>query len=305
MRADGSRAKGQPVTVKGGNATLRECFGRIRILPQSRQRKTVVAFRFCTWNVDYYDRKDAPVEDRVKLVADFDADAVALQEVRGRYTPHYEALGPSVFSKEFVPDRDTSNWMISGLVFREGTTILDKGPVPMPEREQRAVWARVKLPAGPDSITFISWHSQHGIDVTPEYKMGFFSTMSAWLAEQATPLVLGADINTWVDPVELKAADPEDPYAIEHAFVGLDPEHRLVDAYRMTLQESGRLAELLESNRDDDEPLFVSHSTTKTRRDRILISEDLRAIECDYDTQRAWEISDHALHWAVLEERAP
>ena len=37
-----------------------------------------LAFRVCTWNVDYYNRKDASLEDRRTLIAELNADAVAV-----------------------------------------------------------------------------------------------------------------------------------------------------------------------------------------------------------------------------------
>jgi exonuclease III len=255
-------------------------------------------FKFCTWNVDYYNRKGVELQDRIRLVTDLDADAVALQEVRGRDTRHYE-IGPSVFSNEFFSGRNTSQWMISGLVFRKGSAILESGLIPMPDREQRSIWARVRLPDLQTPITFVSWHSPHGVGVSAEYKMGGFSAMSEWLAGRSGPVVLGADINTWSDSVDLRPADPEDPYAIEHAFVGHDPEHRLCDAYRMILERDGGLTQLRESTPDG--PLAVSHSGTRTRRDRILISGDLTALEAGYDAERGFELSDHAPHWALLE----
>ena len=254
-------------------------------------------FRFWTWNVDYFNRSGVELEERVAFVAGLEADALALQEVRGGHTKHYD-FGPSVFGNDFFPERNTSSWMISGLVFADGTEILDKGLVPMPEREQRSVWARVRLPNATEPITFVSWHSQHGVDVSAEYKMSYFVSMSAWLAEQGGPIVLGADINTWSDAVDLAPADLSHDYGIEHAFVGPDPEHRLRDAFRTVLERRGGLDALRESTPDG--PLTVSHSTTNTRRDRILVSEDVRAIDSGYDAERGFELSDHAPHWSRL-----
>jgi exonuclease III len=257
-----------------------------------------MSFRVCTWNVNWFDR-ETQVEDRVRLLTDLDPDAVALQEVRGYQAREY-GLGPSVFASEFLPDKNTSQMMISGLVFRQGTVILDKGLVPMPEREQRSAWARVQLAAFPTPITFVSWHSQHGAGLPAEYKMGYFTAMSAWLVAQSGPLVLGADINTHMDPVDLLPPDPSDDYAEEHGFVGVDPEHKLRDAYRTVLEDKGLLSELRKSKPEG--PLAISHAAGPTRRDRILISSDLAAIESDYETKRAFELSDHALHWALLDK---
>ena len=107
------------------------------------------------------------------------------------------------------------------------------------------------------------------------YKMGPFKAMSDWLADRDGPLVLGADINTWADPVDLEPADPTHKYAVEHAFVGPDPEHRLRDAYRLSLEQKGALLALRESSPGG--PLFRSHKDTPTRRDRVLISDDLKS----------------------------
>jgi len=250
----------------------------------------------CTWNVDYYNRKGAGVEDRLQLLRDLDADVVALQEVRGRYTRLYD-LGPSVFSDEFFSGRNTSQWMISGLVFREGT-IIDKGLIPLPDRPQRAVWALAETPGFARPVTYISWHSQHGVNVPAEYKMACFSAMSDWIAARPGPVVLGADINTWSDHVDLKSTDASDPYGVEHAFVGLDPAHGLRDAFRETLQRTGELSELRASGHEG--PLAISHSETPTRRDRIMISRHFSPVASGYETVRGFSLSDHAPHWAHL-----
>ncbi|MGI8727764.1 MAG: endonuclease/exonuclease/phosphatase family protein [Solirubrobacterales bacterium] len=257
--------------------------------------------RFCTWNTDdCFNRAGVESEKRIQLLAELDADVVALQEVRGYRTDRF-ASGPSVFTNAFFPDRNTSQWMIAGLTFREGTTIEDHGMVPLPERPQRGVWARVILPDWSDPITFVSWHSPHGVNVPAAYKVSFFGAMEGWLAAQSGPLVLGADINTWTDPVDLRPADGIDPYSLEHAFVGLEPRHGLRDAYRLTLEESGRLAEIREASPEG--PLAISHSATPTRRDRILISSEFDAVESAYETELGFALSDHAPHWADLELR--
>jgi hypothetical protein len=113
-----------------------------------------MAFRVCAWNTDdHYNKKKVDVGERVKLVADLDADAVALQEVLGHHTSRFGELGPCVFTNELLPKRNLSNAMLSGLLFRPGSTIPEKGLIPLPERQQRAVWARVELPDQPVPIT--------------------------------------------------------------------------------------------------------------------------------------------------------
>jgi len=251
-----------------------------------------------TWNVDWWNKKRARVEERIGLLRDLDADVTALQEVKGQFVPDYEALGPSVFGSAFKPEA-THTWMLSGLVFREGTEISDAGLVPMPYRDQRAVWARATLPGAAQAITFLSWHSQHGVKIPAAEKGSMFEAASGWLAAQAGPVVAGCDINTSTDPVDLREADPDHPYASEHRFVGPNPEHRLRDAYRLYLESEGSLDELRAEYPEG--PLISSYDGKPSRRDRIYVSKEFTVTDSGYEVERGFAVSDHAPHWAVLD----
>lgn len=259
-----------------------------------------MSFKIVTWNVDWWNRSKASVADRIALLGELDADVAALQEVRGRQVPSYEKTGPSVFGSAFKRGENTSQWMLSGLVFRRGTTIEESGLIPLPYRDQRAVWARAMLPGTAQRITFLSWHSQHGVHIPAAEKGAMFDAVSEWLVAQAGPVVAGCDINTWTDPVDLVVADPDHDYASENRFVGPDPEHGLVDVYRSHLQNIGTLEELRRSSPEG--PLCLSHSGTPTRRDRIFASPELAVLDSGYERERGFALSDHAPHWAVLSE---
>lgn len=256
------------------------------------------AYEVVTWNVDWWNKKRAGVEERLGLLRDLDSDVIALQEVKGQFVPDYEGLGPSVFGNAFKPEA-THTWMLSGLVFREGTEIADAGLVPMPYRDQRVVWARAKLPGAASPVMFLSWHSQHGQGISADEKGSMFEAVSRWLTDQVGPVVAGCDINTSTDPVDLRAADPDHPYASENKFVGPDPEHRLRDAYRLYLESEGLLDDLRAKNPDG--PLVVSYEKPPSRRDRIYVSDEFEVIASDYEAERGFALSDHAPHWAILE----
>jgi hypothetical protein len=132
--------------------------------------------------------------------------------------------------------------------------------------------------------------------------MTAFRAMSDWLEAAPRPLVLGADLNTWMDPVELAKPEPDDPHFEEHAFVSRDPRHGLEDGFRQALERSGRLETL--AREQPQGPLAVSHvlASGSHRMDRIFISPGLSAIDGDYLLDAARKAgSDHALHWLDLQ----
>lgn len=129
-----------------------------------------------------------------------------------------------------------------------------------------------------------------------------YKAMTSWLAKAPRPLVLGADLNTWSDNAELVEADRSDPYFEELEFVGLNPRHGLVDAYREALASKGQLDRL--RKKSPEGPLAVSHilrGGARHRMDRIYVSPDFTAADGNYlydEAKRAG--SDHALHWVEL-----
>jgi endonuclease/exonuclease/phosphatase family metal-dependent hydrolase len=192
--------------------------------------------------------------------------------------------------------------MGSALLFPERTRVLDRGVIEGLPKPQRGVWATVDMPQVGD-LTAVSWHSPNKAGDSLAVKMDAFRAMSAWLEGAGRPLVLGADLNTWMDPIELAKPDEDDPHFEEHAFVGRDPGHGLEDGYRQALERNGRLQALGATTPQG--PLAVSHilsSGAEHRMDRIFISQDLTAIDGGYLLDAARQAgSDHALHWLDLE----
>ena len=184
------------------------------------------------------------------------------------------------------------------MLLHPDSRVLDSGVLTALPKPQRSLWADVELP-GRDPITVVSWHTPNAAGDGRDTKMAAYAAMSDWLAEAKHPVVLGADLNTWRDPVDLVPADPEDDFFEEHAFVGLDPPHGLVDAYRSVLESSGQLDQLRRDRPGG--PLAVSHVLSggaEHRMDRIFASPGLRVIAADYAYEEALESgSDHALHW--------
>ncbi len=111
---------------------------------------------------------------------------------------------------------------------------------------------------------------------------------------------MGADLNTWHDPIDLAVPSPDDPYFEEHAFVGANPEHELVDSYRVLLENTGELARRRGQDRSEG-PLAVSYTLSngaQHRMDRIFASREFTPVDAGYVYEEAQECgSDHALHW--------
>lgn len=132
--------------------------------------------------------------------------------------------------------------------------------------------------------------------------MQAYSVMSRWLADAPRPLILGADLNTWRDPVDLIEAGPADPYCREYSFVGPNPPHGLRDAFRAKLERKGQLGRIRRERPCG--PLAVSHvirSGAPHRMDRIFVSPDLIPMDGGYELYDAVRAgSDHALHWIEL-----
>ena len=185
-----------------------------------------------------------------------------------------------------------------GLMFEPGTEVLDVGVVPTLPKPQRSLWARVEIP-GRGTMTVVSWHTPNRAGDGLATKMAAYRAMSQWLTDAPRPLVLGADLNTWLDPVDLAILDRGDPHYEEHAFVGADPDHGLVDAYRSVLAASGELERLRE--RDRPSPWrFPTRCVPVCRTGWIAssASPDLEPVAGGYEYEDSLRCgSDHALHW--------
>ena len=254
-------------------------------------------WRFVTWNVDWWRRRPQQVP-RADFIAGFDADVVALQELSGAEAKvlRRSHRGPSIFShEEYEPA--TWGWMGCGLLLRDGVEVLHQGVVLGLPKPQRSLWARIRMP-GDDEVTVVSWHAPNAAGDGVGVKMAAYRAMSAWLAEQG-PVVLGADLNTWSDRLDLQAPVEGDPFFHEHAFVGVNPAHGLLDAYRCVRAADGQM-DGLRADRPEG-PLAVSHvldGGAEHRMDRVYCSDSLVPMAAGYELEASYRAgSDHALHW--------
>jgi exonuclease III len=200
-------------------------------------------WRFGTWNLDWWGRNRAVVPPE-ELLEKVNADILALQEVPGSVAKRLTQwwLGEAIFSQALHAEASW-RWMGCGLLLRPGIDMLEKGVVATLPKPQRSVWARVVLP-GTGHLTVVSWHTPNRAGDGLQVKMAAYAAMAEWLSAAQRPIVVGADLNTWYDPVDLDIPDSADDYYEEHAFLGADPMHGLVDAYRTVLEVDGELARL-------------------------------------------------------------
>jgi hypothetical protein len=148
-------------------------------------------------------------------------------------------------------------------------------------------------------LTAISWHAPNVPGDGLAAKMAAFEAMAAFITAAPTPVILGADLNTWRDSVDSPPIDPLDGFYREHVFVDPGAAHGLHDAYRMLLTSDGRL-DKLRSVRPGG-PLATSYvlsDGSEHRMDRIYASSELQPVDGGYDYAGAVQCgSDHALHW--------
>ncbi len=259
-------------------------------------------WRVATWNLDHR-RRNPRRTSRWDLIRRAHAEVVALQEVEGREIRRFreEHDGESLFSQELYEPANM-RWMGCGLLLPAGTKIIDAGVFAALPKPQRGLWARIRVPEQGE-LTAVSWHSPNAAGDTREVKMAAYRAMSDWLGDAPRPLLLGADLNTWHDPVELASADPDDTFYDEHEFVGPGARHGLIDGYRAALEHQGQMERL----RGTDPPLAISHvlrGGPAHRMDRIFVSPDLTPVDGEYWYEDAIQAgSDHALHWIEFEGR--
>lgn len=259
--------------------------------------------RVATWNLDWWHRHEAR-SSQWSLIAESQTDVVLLQEVGGGIVGELRAAceGPSVFSQELHPDANL-RMMGCAVLLPCGGELHAAGLIDgLPKKPLRGLWARLLLPGG-QALTAVSWHALNAAGDRRAPKMAAYAAVHRWLAEEAAwPLVVGADLNTWVDPVDLQPPDPQEAFYEESDFIGPTARHGLVDAYRQVLAGRGELDRLREVRPEG--PLAVSHvlqGGAGHRMDRILVSPDLTVLDAAYQYDEAVEAgSDHALHWADL-----
>jgi len=256
-----------------------------------------------TWNLDWWQR-GSDQSHRVPVVLAQPAAVWLLQEVRSAAMTALESswAGEVVLSVDVWPEAKRS-WSSEAVLLPAGSVVTEAGCMEGLPRPQRGLWVSATTPTLGE-VTLVSWHCENaaGGDDQQRRKMAAYRAMSQWLADRTGTVVLGADLNTWRDPVDLQPADPDDEFFEEHRFVGPDPAHGLVDAHRRRLDTDGGIEEARVPAPEG--PLAVSYVLADGvghRMDRIFVSPglDVRASGYDLDAGRTAG-SDHALHHADL-----
>ncbi len=264
--------------------------------------------RVVTWNVDWWQRLSAQA-NRLPAVLDQPEAVWLLQELRNSAMRLLEESWPGevVLSVDVWPAGKRS-WSSTAVLLPAGPDVVDAGCVKDLPRPQRGLWVAATTPSLGD-VTFVSWHGENaaGGDASRRRKMSGYAAMDRWLASRGGTIVLGADLNSWRDPVDLVPTEPGHPFFEEHRFVGPEPAHGLVDAHRRALGSDGRL-DTLRTTRPEG-PLNVSYVLSNGighRMDRIYTTPDLGVSGTGYDLDEGRRYgSDHALHHADLNGTAP
>lgn len=256
-------------------------------------------WRFLTWNLDYRQRHPQQMP-RLQYLASLHPTIAALQEVPGHLVDTLaDTWGPRAVLAQKQNQDPNRRYIGSALLLSDGATVLDAGLIPELPQPRRGVWARVRLPDGSE-VTAASWHAPYTDRTGITRKTTAYEAVTDWCRHAPRPLVLGADLNTWRDTVQLLPALPGEKHEAEHAFVGPEPRHGLVDAHRTVLHARGALHQLEQTQPDG--PLAVSYelrSGAGQRMDRIFADPTLRPSDSSYeplDRARAAG-SDHAPHW--------
>jgi exonuclease III len=269
-------------------------------------RKEVSALRMATWNLDWWER-NPELRPKLELLQEHERGVIALQEVNAKIAGAIRTVWPqprAVFSQD-VYGPASWRWMGCALLFPAETEIHGAGVIDGLPKPQRSLYVTATL-QDQAPMTFVSWHTPNAAGDGRAKKMGAYAAMTDWLIERRSELVvLGADLNTWNDPVDLAIAGQDDWYD-ENEFVGLSPRHGLVDAYRSVLTPDA--LERLRAVRPAG-PLEISHVLSKSkdqhRMDRIYASPPIQAQRAGYELEKARECgSDHALHWADFAQPA-
>lgn len=193
-----------------------------------------------SWNVNSFN--PGRRGEKRELLRMLEWDLALLQEV-GRST--FECLAED-FAAVSALDLHGAGGRGHGVAIlaRERVTLGPGVLVPVGEGQPEVeVWASperaMAAPAIVDAmeLTAFSWHAPHAVGGgNREKKMRAYRSVRQWLKEQPGSLIIGADVNSWTDPYDLHAPDPAAPHFEEHRFLLADPDHGLVDAWRLYLE---------------------------------------------------------------------
>lgn len=172
---------------------------------------------------------------------------------------------------------------------------------------------------GGTPVTVVSWHAPHAAgrsmqerSLRREQKMRAYRAVQDWIGAhgsppQRSPLVLGADVNSWEDGPDLAVPDPNDAWYEEHRFHGAAPNHGLVDVYRRYLDDHPAERDAVHRERPAG-PLAVTYDrghggrSIPCRMDRLYATPDVGVRSVSHhplaDARAAG--SDHAIVRAEL-----
>lgn len=260
-------------------------------------------FKFATWNVNFRKLKDT----HLRFIKSTKCDVLVLQECNRKF---FEDLKSSNYfqngycSLDFRPPQDNE-----GRARQLGCAIFSKF-----EAREPFIIEEVDFPErtlvnqqdmGGHSIQICSFHIPPGASwgkVKPET----FKKLAKWLKNRKSSVILGIDANApKSDRVDI--LENEWWWKDEPVFLGANPEHGLLDVYRVYLEQNPEKLVEIEKIRPEG-PLAISHirgnwrKKTPSRYDFIYATPDFRVRNVNYFYDEAIEAgSDHALVLAELE----
>lgn len=274
--------------------------------------------RVATWNVNCFNPGRAA--DKLRLLELESWDVALLQEVNeatfATFTGRADIAGK--WAVELVGGAWSSRAHGVAILARPPAHIVDWMLLPIDgaSAEERALAMAATIVVDGREVTVASAHMPNAAGTGGERrrrierKMRHYRCLSEWCSGVECPLVVGADTNTWSDSAVPLAHGEDHPFAEEHRFVGLEPDHRLVDVYREHLVRNR--PDLLERRRQlgaegPDGALAATHvrggnHPRVNRMDRIYASRHFRAVDVATLYEDALTVgSDHALIIATLE----
>ncbi len=260
--------------------------------------------RFGTWNVNGFRR----LAGQVNLIREADFDVLALQELTAASYSRLvdsQQFAASAFSLKLrppLPEEGRRRSLGCAVFVGERFRLLDYyllESVPAPER---ALVAHLDGPTG--EFTVCSIHMPPGV-TWGRAKPETFLAVTAWLATQPGPIIVGIDANTpRVDHPNHEQTEWH--WREEPVLLGANPHHPLRDAFRIYLtahpMEHARIAAERPLG-----PLAISYDRGRRdqpvacRYDFVLVSPEVGVADVRYRYEEAVSAgSDHALVSADL-----
>ena len=205
------------------------------------------------------------------------------------------------------PQRRPHGAMIAARWPLGGIAVIEQLP-----RPERGLTATVVV--GGRELALVSWGTPNAAGEGFPAKMGAYRHMSDWLSTLAGPAIVGVDTNSRFDPPDADTTVGCDELrAAEHAFLGRDASHGLLDVYRALIDADPHRRRLLADLRPDG-PLattFIRRPHYEPRRiargfdagrnfgldrmDRIFVSTQVTPLACEHLYHEAVDLGgDHA-----------